>query len=185
MSDQEEPAEQQAQAERRYGVQLLAEQCPRAASLYFFGFGIWTVLVCIVFLFASLGMISDGIPHRLFTAGVACFSAAGMALSLLALWDRLSRAKRRAPSAKPATPPQEAPAERPVQRFAVRYPRLASVQLYGYGICAAVCLVVPGVFTFLGGTSPLRASFFAPVHLCFMLLSVPVAILAFRCLRRT
>lgn len=33
-------AEQQTEERRRYGVQMLAEKCPRLVSLYFFGFGI-------------------------------------------------------------------------------------------------------------------------------------------------
>lgn len=186
-SDTNEPdkrAERQTEETRHYGVQFLTEKCPRAASLYFFGFGIWVAVVGIALLLAALGLLSGGIPRRLMSAGVVCFTALSILLSLMALWDRLSRAMRRAPHENPARAAQETPAERPVQRFAGRYPRLASAHLYGYGISQAA-LAVSVLLYGKDGKSPLPVRLcIAILLLCFTLLSVPVAVLALRSLRK-
>lgn len=119
MSDQEEPTRTDAQKpvtrkveeRRRYGVQMLAEKCPRVVSLYFFGFGIWTAVVHVGFLIPIIGMLlsddfprylmSDGIPSHLMTAGLICFRVLSILLSLLALWLTHSPAKHRAPHDPP------------------------------------------------------------------------------------
>ena len=187
-------AGRQTEARRRYGVQLLAEKCPRAASLYFFGFGIWTVVVHVSFLIPIIGILlsddfprclmADGIPSRLMSAGVICFTALSIVLSLVALWLKHSAAKRSAPHEHPAPATQETPAERGIQRFAGRHPCIASAFLYGYGMFSAVCMTFALVFTFLGCTPPLYARFLVYTDRCFMLLSVPVAILALCSLRK-
>lgn len=176
-------AEQQTQERRRYGVQMLAEKCPRLVSLYFFGFGIWTAVIVIGFLLIITGRLGDGRLDPLFAAGMYCFRVLSILLSLLALWLTHSPAKHRAPHENSAPAAQEAPAERAVQRFTERYPRIASAYLYGYGIFSAVITV----YVFLrgkGGTASLFDRFLAHTQYYAVLLSVPVAILAFCSLRR-
>lgn len=186
-------AERQTQERRRYGVQMLAEKCPRVVSLYFFGFGIWMAVVHVGFLIPIIGMLlsddfprylmSDGIPSHLMTAGLICFRVLSILLSLLALWLTHSPAKHRAPHETPAPAAQKAPAERAIQRFTGRHPRIASAYLYGYGIFSAVSTA----YQFLrgkGGTISLCDRIFVYTQYYLMLLSVPVAILAFCSLRR-
>lgn len=192
MSDQEAPAitdEQDGRAERQteesrcYGVQMLAEKCPRAASLYFFGFGMWAVLVRIGFLLGILGRLGDDIPDRLFAAGMNCFTALSILLSLLALWLKHSRAMHRAPHENPVPAAQETSEERLIQRFVGRHPRIASAYLYGYGIISAISRV----YAFLrgkGGTLSLCDRILVYTNDSFTLLSVPVAVLAFCSLRK-
>ncbi len=164
-NEQEERAEQQAQTKRRYSVQMLAEKYPRMTSLYFFGFGIWTALDFILIPLATLrGRIED-IAFLFLSAGAVCFVALSILLSLLALWLKHSPAKRRAQNETTVPAAKEATAERAIQRFTARHPRLASVQLYGYGISEVTSFILPTPFF-------------------FMLLSIPIAILAFRCLRK-
>lgn len=196
MSDQETPAitdgqderaERQAEESRCYGVQMLAEKVPRAASLYFFGFGMWAVLVRIGFLLGILGRLGDDIPDRLFAAGMYCFTALSILLSLMALWLKHSSARHRAPHENPVPAAQEAsafrPEERPIQRFVGRHPRIASAYLYGYGIISAISRG----YAFLrgkGGTLSLCDRILVYTNDSFTLLSVPVAVLAFCSLRK-
>lgn len=184
---QDERAERQAEEKCRYGVQMLAEKVPRAASLYFFGFGMWAVLVRIGFLLGILGRLGDDIPDRLFTAGMYCFTALSILLSLLALWLKHSPARHRAPHENLVPAAQEAstfrPEERPIQRFVGRHPRIASAYLYGYGIISAISRV----YAFLrgkGGTLSLCDRILVYTNYSFTLLSVPVAVLAFCSLRK-
>ena len=190
---QDERAERQTEARRRYGIQLLAEKCPRAASLYFFGFGIWTVVVHVSFLIPIIGILlsddfprclmADGIPRHLFMAGMYCFWALSILLSLVALWLKHSATKCSTPHEHPAPPAQEAPAERAIQRFAGRHPRIASAYLYGYAIFSAACSVWQ-LMQERGGTSSLCDQILVYTQFCFILLSVPVTILAFCSLRK-
>lgn len=176
-------AERQTQERRRYGVQMLAEKCPRMVSLYFFGFGIWTAVIVIGFLLIITGRLGDGSIDPLFAAGMYCFRVLSILLSLLALWLTHSPAKHRVPHENPAPAAQEAPAERAVQRFTGRHPRIASAYLYGYGIFSAVSTA----YQFLrgkGGTISLCDRIFVYTQYYLILLSVPVAILAFCSLRR-
>lgn len=192
MSDQEAPAitdgqderaERQAEEKCRYGVQMLAEKVPRVVSLYFFGFGIWAVLVRIGFLLGILGRLGDDISDRLFAAGMHCFTALSILLSLLALWLKHSPARHRAPHEPLVPATQETSEERPIQRFVGRHPRIASAYLYGYGIISAISRV----YAFLrgkGGTLSLCDRILVYTNYSFTLLSVPVAVLAFCSLRK-
>lgn len=176
-------AERQAEEKRRYGVQMLAEKCPRVVSLYFFGFGIWTAVIVIGFLLVITGRLGDGRLDPLFAAGLICFRVLSILLSLLALWLTKSPANHRAPHENPAPAAQKAPAERAIQRFAGRHPRIASAYLYGYGIFSAASTA----YQFLrgkGGTISLCDRFLAHTQYYAVVLSVPIAILAFCSLRR-
>lgn len=102
-------AERQTQEKRRYGVQMLAEKCPRVVSLYFFGFGIWTAVIVIGFLLIITGRLGDGRLDPLFAAGMYCFRVLSILLSLLALWLTHSPAKHRAPHAPPRPGSTESP----------------------------------------------------------------------------
>ena len=163
---QDERAGRQTEARRRYGVQMLAEKCPRMTSVFFFGSGIWTIVVvfvgCLIYI---LHMSCNVICFFFLVAVDVCFKVLSTLLSLVALWLKHSPARRSAPHESPAPAAQEAPAERAVQRFAGRHPRIASAYLYGYAI---LCW-----FTGI-----------PPILLCRELLSVPVTILAFCSLRR-
>lgn len=185
--EQDERAERQAEEKCRYGVQMLAEKVPRVASLYFFGFGMWAVLVRIGYLLGILGRLGDDISDRLFTAGMNCFTALSILLSLLALWLTHSPTRHRAPHETSVPATQEAsafrPEERPIQRFVGRHPRIASAYLYGYGIISAISRV----YAFLrgkGGTLSLCDRILVYTNYSFTLLSVPVAVLAFCSLRK-
>ncbi len=184
-NEQEERAEQQAQAKRRYSVQMLAEKYPRMTSLYFFGFGIWTALDFILIPLATLrGRIED-IAFLFLSAGAVCFVALSILLSLLALWLKHSRAKRRAQNKTIVPAAKEATAERAIQRFTARHPLIASAYLYGYGIFSAVFTVYALLRRRYGGSTPTICDIFlARTQYYSMLLSILVAILAFRCLRK-
>ena len=164
--EQDGRAGRQTEARRRYGVQMLAEKCPRMTSVFFFGSGIWTIVVvfvgCLIYI---LPMSCNVICFFFLVAVDVCFKVLSTLLSLVALWLKHSAARRSAPHESPAPAAQEAPAERAVQRFAGRHPRIASAYLYGYAI---LCW-----FTGI-----------PPILLCRELLSVPVTILAFCSLHR-
>ncbi len=184
-NEQEERAEQQAQAKRRYSVQVLAEKYPRMTSLYFFGFGIWSALDIIGVLLVIIGSLSNGIPDTLFVAGMCGFWVLSILLSLLALWLKHSRAKRRAQNKTIVPAAKEATAERAIQRFTARHPLIASAYLYGYGIFSAVFTVYALLRRRYGGSTPTICDIFlARTQYYSMLLSILVAILAFRCLRK-
>ncbi len=184
-NEQEERAEQQAQTKRRYSVQMLAEKYPRMTSLYFFGFGIWTALDFILIPLATLrGRIED-IAFLFLSAGAVCFVALSILLSLLALWLKHSPAKRRAQNETTVPAAKEATAERAIQRFTARHPLIASAYLYGYGIFSAVFTVYALLRRRYGGSTPSICDIFlARTQYYSMLLSILVAILAFRCLRK-